>query len=122
MAASATARIGVHGGAIPRWILGQNTARAFVGIVFLAALSFIGSAVVLDRTLDARDRVQHSREVQLQIDRMVWDLMRLQQARQSHALNPAGDATEGFVQLRDEVRGDLAETARVTADNLYQQQ
>ena len=83
---------------------------------------FVGSAVVLDRTLNARDWVQHSRGVQLQIDRIVWDLMRLQQATQSHALNPTSDATASFVQLRDEVHGDLAEIARVTADNPYQQQ
>jgi hypothetical protein len=122
MGATTTAQIGADRRATPRWILGRNTARKFAGIVLLAAAGFVVSAFVLDRTWDARDWVQHSREVQLRIDRIVWDLMRMQQATEIRVLNPGLDAAASFVQLRDDVHGDLAETARTAADNAFQQQ
>jgi two-component sensor histidine kinase len=122
MAATTTVQIGADRRATPRWMLGRTTARRFAGIVLLAVCGFVASVIVLSRTLDARDWVQHSREVQLQIDRIVWDLMKLQQATQAHALDPGLDATASFAQLRGDVHGDLAETARITADNAYQQQ
>jgi hypothetical protein len=121
MGATTTAQIGMHRYATARWMLGRNTARKTAGLVLLAAAGFVVSALVLDRTWDARDKVHHSRVIQLQIDRIVWDLMRLQQAIEAHALDPGLDAAATVAPLRDGVHGDVAETARLTADNSYQQ-
>lgn len=122
MVTTTTLGIGAHSRAIPRWILGQTTARRFAGIVFLTVISFAVSADIMKRTWGARHWVQHTREVQSQIDRTVWHLMTLQQSIQDQALHPGPEQTERFTRLRDDVRNDLAETGRITADNAYQQQ
>jgi hypothetical protein len=82
MGATRTFPIDADRRTVPRWILGRNAASQFGAIAFLAAISFAASALIMNRTWDARDWVGNSREVQLQIDRFVWDLMMLQQATQ----------------------------------------
>lgn len=121
MVTTTTLGIGAHRRAIPRWLLGQHTARRFAGIVFLAMISFAVSAIVMNRTWNARDWVRHTSQVQLQVDRLVWRLLTLQQATQEQALNPGLEPITRFTSSRDDVRRDLAETARITADNAYQQ-
>jgi two-component sensor histidine kinase/CHASE3 domain sensor protein len=122
MGATMTFPIGADRRTVPRWILGRKAASQFGAIVFLAAISFAASALIMNRTWDARDWVRNSREVQLQIDRFVWDLMMLQQATQAHALNPDSEWSRGFSRLRDGVRDDLAQTARLIGNNPYLQQ
>jgi two-component sensor histidine kinase len=122
MVATTTAQIGADRRTVPRWILGRKTASQFAGIVLLAVVSFATSAIIINRAWDARDSVRHTHEVQLHIDRIAWHLMRLQQATQTHALNPDLDQTRLLTRLRDDVRDDLAQTARITEDNAYQQQ
>jgi two-component sensor histidine kinase len=122
MVAITTFQIGASRRAIPRWILDRKTAGQFAGIVFLAALSFAVSAIVMNRAWEARDWVRHTSAVQLGIDRIVWHLMTLQQAMQAQVLNPEAGRVERFVRLRDDVRDDLAEMARITGDNAFQQQ
>ena len=107
---------------VPRWILGRKAASQLVGIVFLAALSCASSAIIMNRTWEARDGVTHTREAQLQVDRFIWDLMLLQQAAQAHAMNQDLEWIRRFARLRDNVEDDLATTARLIADNSYQQQ
>jgi two-component sensor histidine kinase len=119
MVATTTVQIGADRRRIPRWFLGRKTVSQFAGIGFLAALSFAASAILAHRTWDARDWVRHTGEVQLRIDRIAWHLLTLQQATQAQALNPE---RERVARLRDDVRDDLAEVARLTADNLPQQQ
>jgi two-component sensor histidine kinase len=122
MVAVTTLQIGASRRTIPRWILDRKTAGQFAGIVFLAALSFAVSAMVMNRAWDARDWVRHTSAVQLGIDRIVWHLMTLQQATQARVLNPELGRAEQFVRLRDDVRDDLAEMTRITGDDSFQQQ
>ena len=122
MGATMTFPIGADRRTVPRWMLGRKAASQFAAIVFLAALSFAASAVSMNRTWDARDWVRNSREVQLQIDRFVLDLMLLQQATQAHASNPDSEWARRFSRLRDGVRDDLAQAARLIGNNPYLQQ
>jgi two-component sensor histidine kinase len=122
MVATTTAQIGADGRTVPRWILGRKTASQFAGIVLLAVVSFTVSAIVMNRAWDARDWVRHTGEVQLGVDRIAWHLLALQQATQAQALNPELERAAQFVRLREQVHDDLAEVARLTADNSSQQQ
>jgi two-component sensor histidine kinase len=122
MVATTTAQIGVNRRAVPRWILGRKAASQLAGIVFLAAVSFAVSAVLMHRAWDARDWVRHTSEVQLRIDRIVWHLLALQQATQAQAPNADPERMRRFIRLRDDVHDDLTETARLSEDNAYQQQ
>jgi two-component sensor histidine kinase len=119
MVATTTFQIGVKRRAIPIWLMDRKTASQFAGIVLLAILSFAVSAVVMNRTWDARDWVRHTSEVRLGIDRVVWHLLALQQAAQ--ALNPESESNDRFIRLREDVRNDLAELTGLTSDNAAQQ-
>ena len=55
----------------PRWLLGRRTACQFASIIFLALASFGLSALVGERTWNARSWVGHTRDVQLAIDRII---------------------------------------------------
>ena len=123
MVATTTFPTGADRRPVPRWLLGRKAASQFVGIVVLAAFSFATSAIILHRTLDARDGVRHTHDAQLQIDRFVWDLMTLQQAtQQTHALNPDSEWSRRLSRLRQSVGDDLAATARLVAHDAYQRQ
>jgi hypothetical protein len=102
--------------------LGRKAASQLGAIVFLAAISFAASAFIMNRTWDACDWIRDSREVQLQIDRFVWDLTMLQQSTRAHALNPDSERARRFSRLRDCVRDDLARTARLIGNKPYLQQ
>jgi two-component sensor histidine kinase len=123
MVATTTFPAGAARRPVPRWLLGRKAASQFAGIVVLAAFSFAISVIIMHRTLDARDWVRHTHDVQLQIDRFVWDLMTLQQAtQQTHALNPDSEWSRRLSRLRDIVGDNLAATARLVADDAYQRQ
>jgi two-component sensor histidine kinase len=108
--------------AIPRWLVDRKTASRFAGVVLLATISFVVSAFVMSRTWEARDKVRYTYQIQLQIDRVVWHLMALQQATEAHALFPGMDDAPRLTHLCDDVRDDLSEVNRIASEDPYQQQ
>jgi two-component sensor histidine kinase len=117
-----TLGIGAERRMVPRWIVDRKTASQFAGIVLLAVVSFAASAIVMHRTSDARDWVRHTSQVQLRIDRIVWHLLKLQQATQAQVLDPEPERAARFVRLREDVGDDLVQITGLTADNPVQLQ
>src|SRR5947207_7084844 len=107
---------------VPHWLLGQRALIQFAGIVVLAIASLSLSAIVTERMREARLAVGQSRGVQLVIDRLVWDLLALQQPMQAHRLDRDSDRASRFVGVRNNVRDDIVALIRQTADNPLQQQ
>jgi hypothetical protein len=107
---------------LPHWLLGQRALVQFAGIVVLTIASLSLSAIVTERMREARLAVGQSRQVQLAIDRMVWDLLALQQPMQAHRLDRDSDRASRFVDIRNKIRDDIVALIRQTADNPLQQQ
>jgi two-component sensor histidine kinase len=107
---------------VPHWLLGQRALVQFAGIVVLTIASLGLSAIVTERMREARLAVGQSREMQLAIDRMVWDLLALQQPMQARRLNRDSDRASRFVGIRNNVRDDIVALIRQTADKPLQQQ
>jgi two-component sensor histidine kinase len=122
MVTTTTLGIGAHRRAIPRWLVDRKTASCFAGVVLLATISFVVSAFVMSRTWEARDKVRSTYEIQLQIDRIVWHLMALQQATAAHALFPGMDDAPRLARLCDDVRDDLSEVNRIASEDPHQRQ
>jgi two-component sensor histidine kinase len=126
MVATTALEIGVKRRAVPIWLLDRKTAGQFASLVFLAVASLAVSAVVMNRAWDARDWVRQTSQAQLQIDRIVWHLMKLEQATWTQTLNTAlktaPEPSQRFVSIRGDVGDDLSELARLTTDDSYQQQ
>ncbi len=107
---------------VPHWLLGQRALIQFAGIVVLTIASLSLSAIVTERMREARLAVGQSRKVQLAIDRMVWDLLALQQPMQARRLDRDSDRASRFAGIRNNVRDDIVALIRQTADNPLQQQ
>jgi CHASE3 domain-containing protein len=103
------------------WLLGKRSAFQFASIVVLALVSFALSAFVGERNWNARSWVGHTRDVQTAIDRIVWDLMSLQQAMQAQRLTHDPEQVVRFKHIRGDVEADLGQLARLAADNSHQQ-
>jgi two-component sensor histidine kinase len=117
-----TLGISAHRRAIPRWLVDRKTASRFAGVVILATISFVVSALVMNRTWEARDKVRYTYEIQLQIDRVAWHLMGLQQATEAHGLFPGMDDAPRLTRLCDDVRDDLSAISRLASEDPYQRQ
>jgi len=107
---------------VPHWLLGHRALIQFAGIVVLTIASLSLSAIVTERMREARLAVGQSRKVQLAIDRMVWDLLALQQPIQARRLDRDSDRASRFAGIRNNVRDDIVALIRQTADNPLQQQ
>jgi two-component sensor histidine kinase len=122
MVTTTTLGTGAPRHAIPRWLVDRKTASCFAGVLLLATISFVVSAFVMNRTWEARDKVRYTYEIQLQIDRIVWHLMALQQATEAHALFPGMDDAPRLTSLCDDVRDDLSEVNRIAREDPLQRQ
>lgn len=122
MHASAVLPIDAVRNRLPRWIVARRATGQLLGVVLLAITSFALSAFMLDRTWDARAWVRHTREVQLQIDRLVWDLLALDHATQAYRLDHDPQQTMKFQAARADIRSDVEKLAHQTRDNAHQQQ
>lgn len=120
MLASAAIRISTVHRRFPRWIVERRATGQLLGIVLLAIASFALSAFMLDRTWDARAWVRHTREVQLQIDRLVWDLLSLEHAMQAYNLGHDRQQLATFDAARFDIRDDVEKLAQLTQDNAHQ--
>ncbi|MDB5517116.1 MAG: hypothetical protein JWQ17_3874 [Tardiphaga sp.] len=122
MVTTTTLGTGAPRRAIPRWLIDRKTASRFAGVLLLATISFVVSAFVMNRSWEARDKVRYTYEIQLQIDRVVWHLMALQQATEAHALFPGMDDAPRLTRLCDDVRDDLSEVNRIAREDPLQRQ
>jgi two-component sensor histidine kinase len=100
----------------PQWLLGKRAFIQFAGIIILAVASLTLSAFVTERERQARLSVDHSREMQVAIDKVVWDLLDLQQATQVQRLDHPPDQEVSFVRIGN-VRADVDAVIRLAADN-----
>ena len=107
---------------LPRWMLGRRTTAQFLGILILSLAGFALSGTVMERTWEARSSVTHTRDVQLQIDRIVWDLLSMQQSMQAFKLSDDPDHALRFERARTDIRGDILRLTELTADNASQRQ
>jgi two-component sensor histidine kinase len=89
----------------------------FVGVAVLLVASLTLSAIVTEGTRQARSRVGHSNEVLRAIDKVVWDLLGLQQIIQMPRIDRDPDRARRFIG----VRANIETLTRLTADDSVQQ-
>jgi two-component sensor histidine kinase len=106
---------------VPRWLLGRRTLIQLAAIIVLALSGLTLSVVVTERASGARSWVLRTRQVQYAIDKVVWDLLELQQAAQARSLTRDGDQVLRFARIRNGVRADIGGLVGLTADNPKQQ-
>jgi two-component sensor histidine kinase len=106
---------------LPRWMSGKRTALHLAGAVMVALTIFGLSALVTGQNLAARSWVGHSREVQLAIDRVVWDQLSLQQAMQAQQISRDPEQLTRFNRFRSAIRQDVDRLRILIADNPQQQ-
>lgn len=104
-----------------RWLLGRRSALQFATIFVLALAGAGLSVLVAERNSNAQFRVRHTRDVQLAIDRVVWDLLSLQQAMQAQRISSDLDQAVRFGQLRNDIQDDVKHLTEATADDPAQQ-
>jgi two-component sensor histidine kinase len=107
---------------VPRWTIGRRTALALVGIVILAIVSFVLTAILIERVLNAQNRVARSHEVQLKIDEIVWDILVIQEATRAYTISGDPDQAIRFDRFQTEIGDDIASVTQLTKDNPHQQE
>jgi two-component sensor histidine kinase len=120
MAASSASDVAALRLPASRWIIGRGTARALIGILTLTVLGFALSTTVAWQAREARDWVGHTRDIQVKIDRIVWDLLLIQDAMRGFALNGDADQLSRFRRFRTDIAESIGAIEKLTGDNAIQ--
>jgi two-component sensor histidine kinase len=121
MAASSASDVAALRLPASRWIIGRGTARALIGIMTLTVLGFALSTTVAWQARQARDWVGHTRDLQSKIDKIVWDLLLIQDAMRGFALDGDVDQLSRFRRFRADIAATMAGIEKLTGDNAVQQ-
>ncbi|MGA7809672.1 sensor histidine kinase [Bradyrhizobium sp.] len=115
-------RLATTGPGVSRWLLGRRTLVQFAAIIVLALAGLTLSILVTERSNDARAWVLRTREVQLAVDKVVWDLLELQQVTEAQRVSR--DPNEGlrFIVIRNNIRMDIDGIVHLIADGPHQQE